>query len=182
MPRDSSPPPADFIRRRSASGFSQSAAEGHSFRVRRASESELPFIKDMVRAARINPTGLDWQRFRVAVAEGEGIIGCGQVKPHRDGTQELASIVVVRNWRGRGVARLLIERLMLDAGAPLWLTCRSGLVGLYQRFGFREVGPEEDQPAYFRRMRRLAGVFEMLAKRGEYLAVMTWDGTHPGPS
>jgi amino-acid N-acetyltransferase len=131
-------------------------------------------IKRLVRAARINPLGLDWRRFVVAVDPAGAVIGAGQVKPHPDGTRELASIVVRPKWRGRGVARAIIEQLMRESEPPLWLMCRSSLRGLYHRFGFGEVVEAGDMPPNFRRMRRLAGALEFLAQHGEYLAVMVW--------
>ena len=145
-------------------------------RLRLATREDQAIIHRLVHQANINPLDLDWQRFLLAVDEAGAALGCGQVKPHRDGSRELASIVVIESWRRRGVARALIERLMADAGPPLWLTCRSGLVPLYVRFGFGLVGPDEPQPAYFRRVRRLAAAFGMLAGSGESLAVMVWEG------
>lgn len=151
-------------------------SEGPLFVLRHARREEQRIIREMIRAAHINPLGVDWRRFILAVDGNAEVIGCGQVKPHQDGTRELASIVVMEPWRGRGVARAIVERLMSEAGPPLWLTCRSALMPLYERFGFREVAPQEDQPPYFRRLRRLAGALEFLAGAGEYLAVMVWDG------
>ena len=145
-------------------------------RLRQATREDQPTIHRLVHQANINPLDLVWQRFLLAVDEAGEAIGCGQVKPHRDGSRELSSIVVIESWRRRGVARALIERLMAEAGPPLWLTCRSGLVPLYVRFEFRLLGPDEPQPAYFRRVRRLAAAFGMLAGRGESLAVMVWEG------
>jgi N-acetylglutamate synthase-like GNAT family acetyltransferase len=147
------------------------------FTLRSAVEGEQAAIDRLVRSARINPIGLDWRRFLVAVDERNQVIGCGQVKLHRDGSRELASIVVLEAWRRRGVARRLIETLMDAHGPPLWLMCRSGLTPLYGKFGFRAVAPEEAQPPYFRRMRRLAKAFELFSGRGEHLAVMTWEGS-----
>jgi len=132
----------------------------------------------MVRAARLNPLGIRWDRFRVAVDNSDNVIGCAQVKGHRDGTRELASLVVRGKWRGRGVGRALVKVLQKEYGPPLWLTSRSSLVPYYQRFGFIE--PEEGvyKPAYFRWVSRLVNTLGLIASRGEYLAVMQWDGTN----
>ncbi|MEW5988852.1 MAG: GNAT family N-acetyltransferase, partial [Chloroflexota bacterium] len=121
-----------------------------------------------------NPSGLDWQRFVLAVDGRDEMIGCGQVKPHRDGSWELASIAVVPEWRGRGVARAIIEHLMARADPPLWLMCNSKLIPLYERFGFREVKETAAMPPYFRRIIHLASPFFRLLPAGEYLAVMVW--------
>jgi N-acetylglutamate synthase-like GNAT family acetyltransferase len=66
----------------------------NSYRIQTATSAQRGEIKALVRVARINPLGLDWRRFVVALAENEVVIGCGQLKPHRDGSWELASIVV----------------------------------------------------------------------------------------
>jgi N-acetylglutamate synthase-like GNAT family acetyltransferase len=145
------------------------------FTIRPAVQDDRSDIKSLILSVRINPTRLDWRRFMVAFDAEGTLIGCGQVKPHLDGSRELSSLAVVDHWRGRGVARSLIERLMAESDPPLWLTCRSSLMPLYERFGFREVAMEEEQPRYFRRMRGLAEVFAMLSKTNEYLAVMVWE-------
>lgn len=145
-----------------------------AFTLRPATAADQPVIKDLVRAARINPQGLVWPRFVMAVDEQGQPIGCAQVKPHRDGSRELASIVVVEHWRGRGVARALIEHLMAQHGRPLWLTCASSLIPLYQKFGFRELNDDADLSPYFRRLRRLARLILFFARSDDYMAVMRW--------
>lgn len=140
--------------------------------IRPARAEDQARINDLVRSARLNPLRLDWDNFVVAEGPGGEVVACGQIRAHRDGTQELASIVVDEGWRGRGLARAVIERLMELAGRPLWLMCRSGLAPLYYRFGFEEVGPQDDQPAYFRRVRGLASVYHLLAGTGEHLSIM----------
>jgi len=64
---------------------------------------------------------LDWKRFVVAETHDGGFIGCGQLKPHKDSSLELASIAVDASYRGQGVARAMIEHLLassLLAGRP----------------------------------------------------------------
>lgn len=143
-----------------------------SIELRPAQEDDAADIARLVRGAKLNPTGLDWKRFTVAEDSDGNVVGCGQVKPHRDGSLELASLVVDPRLRGQGVGRRLIESLLEGVSQPLWLMCRSSLVPLYERFGFEEVGPDDKQPRYFRRVRRLASVYHFLRGTGEYLAVM----------
>jgi N-acetylglutamate synthase-like GNAT family acetyltransferase len=144
-------------------------------KLRPATADDDRLIKHMVREARINPFQLDWRHFWVVVDDGGRVAGCCQVKTHSDGSRELASLVVVREQRGRGLARLLIEKLKAEHGAPLYLTCRSELIPLYQRFGFSSVAPA-DMPPYFRRISRLAGWFMRFARPNNTLAVMLWVG------
>ena len=72
------------------------------YNLRQATASDAAAIRRLTLQVRNNPAGLDWRRFVLAVTPEEALIGCGQVKPHGDGTQELASIAVVPSWRGRG--------------------------------------------------------------------------------
>jgi N-acetylglutamate synthase-like GNAT family acetyltransferase len=142
--------------------------------VRQASEEDSIVIRAMVRAARINPTGLDWHRFLVAVTPPGKVVGCGQIKPHGDGSRELASIVVEPEFRKKGVARLIIEHLIINNPPPLYLMCRSRLGSFYKKFGYRPISAEE-MPIYFRRMAQLTKVFSIMARDGESLLVMKRD-------
>lgn len=141
------------------------------FNLREADAGDAWSIRRLVIAGGINPTGLDWQRFVVAVTPDGKVIGCGQVKPHGDGSRELASIVVAPERRGQGVARAIIERLLDENPGELHLMCRSGLQELYEKFGFRVIQAEE-MPRYFRKVSRLAGLLEALRREAEGLVVM----------
>lgn len=146
-----------------------------SYRLQAATSGQRDEIKALVRAARINPLGLDWRRFIVALDENSLVIGCGQVKPHRDGSWELASIVVTPAWRRQGVARAIIEHWLSNGPRPLWLTCVSTLVPFYARFGFREVTGLADMPPYFRRVSRLFRLLAYLSPANS-LSVMCYEG------
>ena len=133
-------------------------------------------IVAMVREANINPMDLKWPNFVVAVDEATGAIaGTGQVKTHRDGSRELASIVTAPEYRRHGIAHQIIERLLALNPGTLYLTCQSSLGPFYEEFGFRTVGEEEWTP-YFRRLKRIAGVFELLSRDGLTLLVMKREG------
>jgi N-acetylglutamate synthase-like GNAT family acetyltransferase len=139
--------------------------------LRNAAETDQPRITAIIREARINPMDLKWKNFVVAVDQTTGeTVGTGQIKTHRDGSRELASIAVTPNQQGRGIARQIIERLLAQTTGTLYLTCRSPMGPMYEKFGFREIGVDEMTP-YFRRLRKIAGVFELLS-RDEYLMVM----------
>jgi N-acetylglutamate synthase-like GNAT family acetyltransferase len=125
----------------------------------------------LIHSVGINPTGLDWRRFLVAVSQDGMIIACGQVKPHRDGSRELASIAVFPEWRGQGAARAIIERLLAEHPDPLYLTCRASLGPLYERFGF-VVADETHLPTYFRRLGFIARLIKRLGVMDERLLIM----------
>jgi len=150
-----------------------SLEEDQSVRLRPATSEDQEVIKALIHEAGINPLGLKWERFVVAEADSGLVVGCAQLKDHRDGSVELASLAVAAAWRGRGIGGRLIRALIERADQTLWLMCRSGLVPFYEPFGFRAVGVDEPQPPYFRRIRKLARLFRVLARRHETLAVMS---------
>jgi N-acetylglutamate synthase-like GNAT family acetyltransferase len=77
------------------------------------------------------------------VAELEGrIVGVGQVRPHLDGSRELASLAVAPDVRRRGIGSQLVKALLAREHGPLHLFCRRGLRGYYRRFGFEVVQAE----------------------------------------
>ncbi len=139
--------------------------------LRAALEDDFSAIKDLVREGQINPMGLDWQRFIVAVTQENIVIGCGQIKPHRDGTNELASIVVTKKWRKLGIAKMIIEELMRGYEGELYLMCQSSLGTIYEKYQFVALN-ENEMPKYFRRINKLVGFVEPLRKSGETLLVM----------
>ena len=144
--------------------------------IRPARESEARRIRKMVRSARLNPVDLNWRNFVVACDE-EGVVrGCGQVKHHRDGSKELASLVVEDGWRRQGIAGRIIQAIQTNEPPPLWLTCRSELIPYYQQFGFSESTNPDDMPSYFRRVHCLVGFFLRTTRSGDYLGVMCWNG------
>lgn len=122
-----------------------------NFSLSPADASHAAAIRTLIRQAKINPTGLNWRRFCVSLDQQGRLIGCGQVKPHRDGSRELASIAVVPEWRRKGVASALIRHLMRQHPPPLYLTCRASLGPFYERFGFRTI-PLDEMPPDFKRI------------------------------
>ena len=139
--------------------------------LRPAREAEASQIRQLIYSSGINPTGLDWTRFVVAVDDRDEMIGCGQLKPHGTGVLELASIAVMPEHRGKGIARAIIEHLLHDSPRPLYLMCESSLEPLYRKFGFRPISYEE-MPRYFQRISKLAGLVTTLARREERLLIM----------
>lgn len=117
--------------------------------------------------------GLNWRRFLLAISDNGELVGCAQIKPHSDGTFELASLAVRREWRGRGIARALIEKLLSNSPRPIYLTCRSGLGDFYGKFGF-SVPASRELPPYFRRLKSLADIF-FYRKNDETLLIMRRD-------
>jgi amino-acid N-acetyltransferase len=128
--------------------------------IRPATAADQSTIRQIDRAARLNPLNLDWSNFLVAV-EADQIIGIGQVKPHGDGSRELASIAVVPAWQGQGVGRQLIDALLAREPEPVYLICLEKMSGYYQRFGFHIV-ERPDLPPVLARFHRLGNLLSGL--------------------
>lgn len=99
------------------------------------------------------------------------MIACAQIKPHRDGSHELASLVVDADYRGQGIARSLVEHLTEIHAGELYLICRASLGDFYEKLGFEVVSQPQMTP-YFRKISRLASLVEIIHKEGETLLVM----------
>jgi len=143
----------------------------NSFNIRPATARDLPQIRSLIRSVGINPLGLAWERFIVASGGDGVVIGCGQIKPHADGSIELASIAVLSGSRRRGVAREIIMSLLAAYPGPLYLTCRARLGKFYEKFGFQTL-EQDEMPPYFRRISRLVYLLRKLNLVGEDLLVM----------
>lgn len=141
------------------------------FELRQATESDFPAIKSLIRQVQINPMGLHWQNFLIAVDSQGRMVGCGQVKTHQDGSFELASIAVVNDWRRQGIASRIIRQLLEAHPKTLYLTCRAELGTFYQPFGFQRIEVDE-MPPYFRRISRLVSFFNKSGLIQDTLLVM----------
>jgi N-acetylglutamate synthase-like GNAT family acetyltransferase len=139
--------------------------------LRPANKVDRRRIIKLVWEAHLNPTGLKWQRFVVAFNPGGKVIGCAQLKPHQDGSCELASLVVDPDYRGQGISRLMVDYLIRGADRDLFLMCRASLGDFYRQFGFDSIA-ESEMPPFFRRISRLASFAKRLRKEGEALLVM----------
>jgi amino-acid N-acetyltransferase len=143
------------------------------FIIRPARAEDQFAITAIVRAARINPRDLDWRRFLLA-QWGQDVIGVGQVKPHADGSRELASIAVVPEWQGQGVGGALVRALLARETGPLYLMCNAHNESYYWRFGFRRPGLDA-MPVYFRRFERMAPLIRLLTLNRVRVVVMGRD-------
>lgn len=139
--------------------------------LRPATEFESAQIKDLIHLVGINPSGLDWRRFLVAVDASGQVIGCGQIKPHGADILELASIAVVPQFQGQGIARAIIEMLLAQGPRPLYLMCIAHNGPMYEKFGFHTIEYKE-MPKYFQRISKLFSVAKAVRRTEEDLLVM----------
>ncbi len=142
-----------------------------NYKLRPALESESSQIKDLINLVGINPMGLDWKRFTVAVNDSGQVIACGQIKPHGGDIRELASIAVNPEYQGNGIARAVIEQLLSAAPRPVYLMCISKMGGLYGKFGFKAI-PYNEMPRYFQRISTVFRIADVVRRSGEELLVM----------
>jgi N-acetylglutamate synthase-like GNAT family acetyltransferase len=143
--------------------------------IRAAEASDQASIRALIRRVRINPLNLDWQNFHVAVDRNDLMIGCGQIKTHRDGTQELASIAVEVEWRGRGIGADIILSLLDTVDTPLWLVCRSEMGAYYEKFRFRIVEDMDKLPRAYRRMRSMSRLVSRVFPNADDFHIMILD-------
>ncbi len=141
------------------------------YTLRQATGTDAETIHSIISRMQLNPMSLDWRRFTLAIDKDGKVIGCGQVKPHGDGSFELASIGVLPEWRHQGVARAIIEQLLSQHPGALYLTCRAKLEPMYEKFGFRTISRTE-MPPYFRRISWLVRQFARLSHQPNELRVM----------
>ena len=80
----------------------------------------------------------------VAVAEGN-VVATLRLITQPEHTK-IGRVAVHQAWRGKGVARKLIEKAMADARGKgqqrFYLTAQSDRLGLYEKLGFVAFGPE----------------------------------------
>jgi amino-acid N-acetyltransferase len=72
----------------------------------------------------------------VAVAGGEGVIGCGSLKVYSQTLGEVAGLAVADGWQGAGVGRAIVAALVEDA----------------QELGLQETFALTRKPAFFDRL------------------------------
>ena len=140
--------------------------------LRPATAADQKRIVEIIHIVGINPMDLKWKNFTVAVDEATvTIVGTGQIKPHGDGSRELASIAVLPDYRHQGIAHQIMEHLLAHSTGPLYLTCLSRMGSLYEPFGFRVIAEDEMTP-YFRRLLKISKALMRFVQPGATLWVM----------
>lgn len=135
--------------------------------LRPATRADEPAIHALVRRERLNPAGLDWPHFTVAVGEDGAIVGAVQLRRHADGSRELGSFVVAGDARGRGIGGRLLDVLLKRTRNSVHMITASVHAEHYRRWGFHPIEPQQAPHAvrFNYRIGRLARVLSFL--RGE---------------
>ncbi len=101
---------------------------------RRACATDAEEIKSLVSTERVDPRQLHWFQFWV-IEKNRRLVAIGQLR-HLNHVQELGSLVVAPSWRGQGLGTYLVQHLIEQATAPLYLSCGARLLPFYTRLGF----------------------------------------------
>ena len=126
----------------------------------------------IIRNRRLNPFGIDWSKFLVAVDPEERVIGIGQLKSHRRDSVELASIAVVRRYERQGIATDIIVSLIRRAEPGVWLSCLQKMREFYRQFGFEEVPPKDVAPGYYRIFARVSSIIALFGGANQRVIAM----------
>ncbi len=138
--------------------------------LRPAAAADQRHITRLIWRVGINPMGIKWPRFVVAEIDGR-FVGCAQLKPHRDGSLELASVAVHPNHQAQGIGSQLVRHLIGHTHRELHLMCERSRQSYYRRFGFETVAGAAALPKYFRRIYKVVRLISPLAG-GPPLAIM----------
>jgi ribosomal protein S18 acetylase RimI-like enzyme len=92
-------------------------------RIRPATVNDQRAIWAWVWRSGLNPLNLNWRNFVVAEVEGQ-LAGFGQLRPHRDGSLELASLVVRPAYRRQGIGSRIVRALLAGQQGPIYTVLR----------------------------------------------------------
>jgi amino-acid N-acetyltransferase len=134
-----------------------------SITIRPATPADQPAITALVRAAHLNPIRIGWRNFLVAEDAGR-VVGVGQMRPHSDGSRELASLAIMPDHQGAGIGTRLTWALLARETPPTYLFCSAPTAAFYTRFGFRAV-ERADLPPVLARMHRLANLIATVSAK-----------------
>lgn len=146
------------------------------YQIRPAAAHEQALIRALIRREQLDPLNVHWQNFLVAEADGQ-IVGIGQIKPF-PGARELGSLIVLPDYRQRGVGAALIRSLIARERGPLVLFCLAFRGRYYAKFGFQRVALR-DIPGSLK-VKYLAGLLVTRLFRRRLIAMVRWPEHLPG--
>jgi len=146
--------------------------------IRPATAADSDAITSLIDEAGINPRDLDWRRFLVADDDRE-VVACAQVRVHRQGTRELASVAVREARRGEGLGRLISEAAIArEPTRPLFLYAEGTNEPYWSKFAFMEVdddGLPPDMGRSVKATRRLMRAYSLATGHHDRIVVMRRD-------
>lgn len=84
-------------------------------------------------------TSEEWRKFWVVEHQGR-LIACAKLW-HYDNCMALYDVVVLPQWRGKGIGSAMIQHLSDRTALPLYLACHPERISFYTRLGFQTVSP-----------------------------------------
>src|SRR5215218_9459621 len=101
--------------------------------LRPATAADQAAIDALIKGLHLFGLNIKWPHFVVAVDdETHQVVAMGQIKQHGDRSYELASIGTAPEYRGRGLARQIIDRLISQHPGELHLMCLSTMGPFYE--------------------------------------------------
>lgn len=109
---------------------------------------DIGWIDARYREAAFKPSVFDDELIAIARVDGRKA-GLGRLQPVEGGIAELGGIYVDENYRGLGLARKIVEFLVVNSRDYRRIFCLpfSGLEGFYGEFGFHRCGDSLEIPA-----------------------------------
>ncbi len=142
--------------------------------IRAASEADAVVIRQTIKAAGLDRTGLDWRRFKLAETGDGELLGMCQVRRYWD-TRELGSLWVRKDRRGQGLGGKLIRACLTEESPPVHLECVEARQPYYEQHGFRRV-PVLQAPRGLRFKSAIGGTLARVFYR-QRIIVMRWDSS-----
>jgi GNAT superfamily N-acetyltransferase len=117
-------------------------------KLRLANSGDAQWINERYASVHFHPS--DLSRDLMVVAELDGVtVGMGRLVPAGEDACELGGMLVFEEFRGRGVARAIIEELLRHAdGRDVYCIPFAELEPIYEGAGFVRIEPDGDLPAY----------------------------------
>ncbi len=109
-----------------------------SIKLRQATAIDQPVIEKLIKEAHLNTRNIYWTRFLIAEDNGK-IVGIRQVKRHKNGTREVASGLVIPEYRHQGISTQLMNKILETEKGQLYLICDEKWYAYYAKFGFSRV-------------------------------------------
>jgi N-acetylglutamate synthase-like GNAT family acetyltransferase len=142
-------------------------------RIRAATAADSRMIKEAIKAAGLDRTGVDWHNFMIAEDEAGAMTGMCQVRRYW-GLRELGSLYVRPDLRGQGIGGALIQACLVGEQPPVHLECIEDRQSLYEAHGFRRI-PLWRTPLGLRLKSMLGTTATWLIYRKQVI-VMVWMG------